>query len=229
MGKDVSGEDGMSISGNEMHGFTSKKVNVGGSEHGGIVVATLTETQTMNAETWVLIATSTASGTITFQDGPSVFRVLDVTAFKGINVSVPSTEGVKTTYFTGTLTFTVTGTQSQGAYGMLLAKGTYLNCATKMTLKSSSGIYGDTSLFLNGASGIQIDAEMNVTSTNEDINVQFNCDTDGGGTGPFILCGSTADALNGASTLCTPGKEGKIRMFPGISLCALACLYASLS
>ena len=96
----------MSISGNEIYGFNTKTANVGGSENGGIVVSSITETQSMNAERWVLTALSTTNGTVTFQDGSSNFRVLDVIAYKGITVNVPGTEGVKTTYFTGTMTTT---------------------------------------------------------------------------------------------------------------------------
>ena len=215
LGKDLSAEGGMSISGNEVYGFISKTVNIGGADHGGLVVASVTETQSMNSERFILSATSSTHGTVTFQDYPSSFRVLDVIAYKGITVNVSSSEGVKTTYFTGTMTFTVTGTVAQGGFGIVLAKGTYLNCATKLTIKSASGATADTLLYLNGASGIQIDTDLNVTSTNEDIEVVINCDTDLGGTGPFILCGSTADTLLGASTLCSTGvADRKIYLMP---------------
>ena len=75
--------------GNELYGFASKVVNIGDSLHGGIVVSAITETQSMNTERWVLTATNTTNGTITFQDGASNFRVLDVIAYKGITVNVP--------------------------------------------------------------------------------------------------------------------------------------------
>ena len=204
----------MSISGNELYGFKSKTANVGGSAHGGLVVSSISETQSMNTERWVLTATSTTNGTVSFQDGSSNFRVLDVIAFKGITVNVPGTEGVKTTYFTGTMTMTVQGTVAQGAFGLVFAAGAYLNCATKMTLTSASGGRGDTTLNLNAASGVQMDVDLNVTSTGADIDVVINCDTDLGGVGRFILCGSTADALSSTSTLCTAGSDRVVRLLP---------------
>jgi hypothetical protein len=49
----------MSISGNEMYGFATKTVNVGGSAHGGIIVSTLTDAQTSRGERWRLNASNT--------------------------------------------------------------------------------------------------------------------------------------------------------------------------
>ena len=212
LGIDLSAEAGMSISGNEMYGFASKVVNIGGSSHGGIIVAALAETQTMNTERFVLIATSTSNGTVTFQDGTSNFRVLDVIAYKGITVAVPGTEGVKTTYFTGTLTMTVQGTEAQGAFGIVFAKGARLNSATKLTLTSASGARADTTLYLNAGSGIQIDIDLNVTSSGGDINVVFDCDTDLGGLGLFTLCGPDADVLANSVQQCTATRERRIRL-----------------
>ena len=212
LGIDLSAEAGMSISGNEMHGFTSKQINIGGSMHGGIVVGALSETQTMNTERVVLIATSTSNGTVTFQDGASNFRVLDVTAYKGITIAVPGTEGVKTTYFTGTMTMTVQGTPAQGAFGFVFAKGVRLNCATKMTLISASGATADTTLYLNGGSGVQIDMDLTVTSSGGDIEVIFNCDTDLGGIGLFTLCGPDANILANVVTQCSLTSERRLRL-----------------
>jgi len=214
LGTDLSSEGGMSVSGNELYGFASKITNIGGSLHGGLVVSGISETQSMNTERWVLTATSTSTGTVSFQDSSSNFRVLDVIAFKGITVNVPGTEGVKTTYFTGTMTMTVQGTAAEGAFGFVFAAGTYLNCATKLTLTSASGATGDSTLYLNAASGIQLDIDLDVTSTSSDIAVMINCDTDLGGVGRFTLCGSSADTLSSTSTLCTAGAERQIRLLP---------------
>jgi hypothetical protein len=49
----------MSISGNEMYGFATKTVNVGGSAHGGIIVSTLNDAQTSRGERWRLNASNT--------------------------------------------------------------------------------------------------------------------------------------------------------------------------
>lgn len=204
VGVDVSAQGGMSMSASEVKAFQSSRLCIGDGAHGGIFVGALSASHTDNVQTWCFRATAASGtgGTVSFQDGASTFRVLEVIARLGIYFDVPETNGVTTTYFTGTLDLEITGSASDGAVGIVFRNAQYLNAATKLTLKSEVGATGDATLFLNAGAGVTLDCDLRMNASDADMTLQINADTDFGGQGTFVLCGGDADDLAQSSEGC---------------------------
>jgi len=213
LGVDVSASGGMSISADEAQSFSTNRLCIGDSLHGGILIGALSSTNTAGVLTWCFRASSTSTGTVRFQDGSSSFQILDVIAYKSITFDVPTTSGVTTTYFLGDMDLEVTGTSAGGAEGIIFTTAQYLNVESLLTMKTSVGITASTSLYINAGAGFYLDADLTVSSSASDIVLSINCDTDAGGAGQFTLCGADADAIAGTTVFCS-GEDRNVTAIP---------------